>query len=54
MGRFDPHGSSACPATTTVVFAGVSGANADRDSIRGHHDRFVCSGTSLAMHYTFN
>jgi hypothetical protein len=35
-------------------FAGVSEAHADRDSIRGHNDRFVYWREQLALHSTCN
>jgi hypothetical protein len=41
-------------ATITAVFAGTSEADADRDSIRGHHDRFVCWRRRLVVHSPCN
>jgi hypothetical protein len=36
------------------AFAGISDLDVDRDSIRGHHDRFVCQSHRLAPHCTSN
>jgi hypothetical protein len=38
----------------SAPFAGVSEADADRDSIRGHHDRFVYRRLTLQSHSTCN
>ena len=35
-------------------FAGVSEPEAACDSIRGHHDRFVCQWQQLGLHSTPN
>ena len=54
MGRFDRYASFGIAGDDNRLFAGILEVHTDYDSIRGHHDHFVCWRNQPAVGSTRN